>query len=275
MKIVETELKIGIEKPFDILHAADTHITLACEADGERKMKLAKRRAEVFPTAMQDLRDIERLCAETGLPLIHSGDLIDFTSVPNYEAGAEFIRKTDCFISVGNHEFSQYVGEAWEDDAYRAQTADKAAAMCGNDITFDSRVIGGVNFVAIDNGYYLFKRSQLEMLKKEVAKGMPVVLTFHDPLYERRLYDTMLGRGSECAYLVAVPEELMSSYSEHRFRQQKADEPTLEAVDYMAHEPSIKAILTGHIHFDYEGVFAGRIPQIVTGCGSVRRIHIS
>ena len=65
----------------------------------------------------------------------------------------------------------------------------------------------------------------------------------------------------------------MASYSEMRFIQQKADELTKETADYIRSFPQVKAILAGHLHFDYESLLGGRIPQLVTGLGTLRRIR--
>lgn len=83
------------------------------------------------------------------------------------ELAKDFAETIDCFFAAGNHEFSLYVGEAKEDAAYRAQSLDRVNAAFGNDIRFDSGIIGGVNFVAVDNFYYLFEEFQLEGLKNE------------------------------------------------------------------------------------------------------------
>ena len=37
MDILLDELKIGVEKPFTVLHASDTHLSLADERDDQRK----------------------------------------------------------------------------------------------------------------------------------------------------------------------------------------------------------------------------------------------
>ena len=76
-----------------------------------------------------------------------------------------------------------------------------------------------------------------------------------------------------CAYLMGVPEELMQGYPPDRYIQQKADEVTLEMMEYIAKEPLIKYILTGHQHFDFESVYAERVPQIVTGIETARVIE--
>jgi len=273
MNVIPTTLHIGVEKPFRVLHATDTHLVYADMRDGERKVALAENRKKEFPQAAEALAFAKRTVDELGVPLLHTGDLIDFVSVANLEAVKRFTDETDCFMAAGNHEFSLYIGEAKEDAAYRNQSLAAVQAAFKNDIRMASRVIGGVNFVALDNGYYLFEREQLDFLKDEVAKGLPVVLLFHNPLYEPVLYERMM-KTSDCAYLTAVPENLMQAYPENRFTQQLADEITRETVAYIRDEARIKAIITGHLHFNYEGIFGDRIPQVVTSCTDLRRIEI-
>ena len=42
---------------------------------------------------------------------------------------------------------------------------------------------------------------------------------------------------------------------------------------YIADEPPVKAILTGYRHYDYERIFAERIPQICTNCTTLRVVE--
>jgi 3',5'-cyclic AMP phosphodiesterase CpdA len=252
----------------------DTHLTYADLRDGERKVQLAQKRARWFPHAEEMLQLASEVSKSENVPILHTGDLIDFVSLANLEAVERFIAQNDCFFATGNHEFSLYVGEAKEDAAYRNQSLPAVQRVFKNDVRMASRVIGGVNFVALDNGYYLFESEQLAFLKNEVAKGLPVVLLLHNPLYEPKLHDLMMQHDS-CSYLVAVPEELMSGYSADRFEQQRADATTLETVEYIKNETQIKAIIAGHLHKDYEGVFADRIPQIVTSCTKLRMIEFT
>ena len=66
----------------------------------------------------------------------------------------------------------------------------------------------------------------------------------------------------------------MTGYDEYRYRQQKADEITLEATDFIRTCPLIKAIFAGHLHYDYEGMLTERLPQYVTGIGTNRIIEV-
>lgn len=272
MQILQTRVEIGLNNPVYVLHASDTHLTRADMRDGERKVRLAEDRIRGFRQAEEVLVKIGELSKKLKQPILHTGDLLDFVSVANLEAAKAFTEEHDLFMAAGNHEFSLYVGEAKEDAAYRNQSLWKVQACFKNDIRMSSRIIDGIKFVALDNSYYTFEPEQLEFLKQESKEGLPMVLLFHVPLYDSALYDNEMSH-SPCGYLVGVPEERMRCYTPDRYEQQLPDAVTLETLEYIANEPLIKAILTGHLHYNYEGTFAGRIPQIVTGCEDIRMVE--
>lgn len=274
MNILRTKINIGADKPFTVIHASDTHITLADERDGERKVKLAERRANCFPESDEMFENLIKLQNETGDFLVYTGDLIDFVSVLNLEKAKEFADKTDCFFAAGNHEFSLYVGEAKEDATYRNQSLRKVQETFNNDIRFSSRIVNGVNFVAVDNSYYFFEKYQLDALKKETEKGLPIVLCMHNPVYSEELYEYILNKDGrdKPAYLMAVPEEKMKHYSPDRYEQQKADEITYAAYDYILNERLMKTVLAGHVHCPFEYPVGNKM-QYGVGCTDVRIIE--
>lgn len=271
MEILHTEIKLGIGKPLRIIHASDTHLTFADERDGERKVRLAEQRKNHFLHAESAAQKIKQLHLETGAPVIYTGDLIDFVSEANLEAAKDFAESTDCFMTAGNHEFSLYVGEAKEDAAYRNQSLCRVQASFGNDIRFSSRLYNGVNFVGVDNSYYLFEKRQLDRLKEEVGKGFPVVLCMHNPVYSEELYEYLLDREGRDrpAYLMSVPKEKMKHYSPERYEQQKEDKITHEAYEYILSEKGIKSLLVGHVHCPFEFPLGDKM-QYGVGCTDVR-----
>ena len=272
MNIIHTTLHVGATAPFTAIHASDTHLTYADMRDGQRKVDLISWRLPGFPHAETALTELGALSKELNAPILHTGDLIDYVSLANLEAAKAFTDTHDLFMATGNHEFSLYVGEAKEDAAYRNQSLPAVQACFKNNIRMDSRVIGGVNFIALDNGYYTFEPEQFAFLKAEAEKGLPMVLMMHTPLYTPDFYERMMSY-CPCAYLAGVPEELMKCYPEDRYVQQLPDEVTLEMMDYIAREPLVKAILTGHNHANYETVYAGRVPQMMVGCVDARVIE--
>ncbi len=273
MKVLKNHIRIGIEKPFTVLHASDTHIAYADSRNDERKIKLAEQRANHFPEARENLEFIKNKAISENRTLIYTGDLIDFVSELNIERAKEFIDSVDIFMAAGNHEFSLYLGEEKEDEAYRNRSLPKIQSVFKNNIRFSSREINGVLFVAVDNSYYLIDEEQFDFLKAECSKGLPVILCMHTPLYTRELFDYMREGKSVPAYLMSVPEELMKDYSEDRFLQQKQDALTAEVFDFIVSSEAIKALITGHIHRDYVGLFNGKL-QIASDISTVREIYI-
>ena len=272
MRITRTTLDIGLSAPFTALHLSDTHVALADERDDERKRALAVSRSAYFNQPTGDNlalfeQQIDYACTH-GLPVLYTGDILDFVSFKNLEYAKAQLDRVDYFLCAGNHEYSQYVGEAFEDVAYRMQTYALVQAYFKNNLLCDSRVMGGINFVAMDDGYYRFDAGQLRRLKLEVSRGLPIVLLLHNPLHTQKLYDYAVNVDKQpCAYLTGTPEALMTGYSEDRRVQQKPDDDTLHFIDYVNHEPAIRAILAGHLHFDFEDALPSDIPQIVTGGG--------
>ena len=276
MKFIDSEIHVGAEKPFELLHFSDIHLTYADGRDDARKIALAKDRRGYFPDAQANLDSVIEDSRRTGAQLVSTGDLLDFVSWANIDAARKFTDEYDCFFAAGNHEYSLYVGEAWEDEAYRNQSLEKVQSAFKNDIRFAARIINGVNFVAIDNGYYLIDRRQLDALKAECAKGLPVILLMHVPLHTEYLRHMIMDEaGHPCAYLMGSPENVLATYDDHRCRQQRPDVVTREAYEYMTSEPAIKAILAGHIHGDhFEDKITGSLTQYTVGTCTARRIII-
>lgn len=270
MSVIETKINIGIAEPVSVIHITDTHIAYADERETERKLALSARRLKAFSLAEDTLSLASEISKTENIPIVHTGDLLDFVSFANIERAKKFIDENDCFMAAGNHEFSHYHGEAKEDAAYRNQSLDKVQSAFKNNIRMASRIIGGVNFVALDDGYYLFEKEQIDFLKKETEKGLPIVLLLHCPLFDKDLYDTEM-KNSPCGYVVGAPVELMECYPPDRFEQQLADDLTLNAIEFIANESLIKAIIAGHMHYNYEGFFRNK-PQILTSCTDVRII---
>ena len=276
MKFIDTTIEVGADRPFELLHFSDIHLTYADERDDGRKIELAESRRQYFPDAQENLDAVTADARRTGAMLVSTGDLLDFVSHANVDAAKRFTDENDCFFAAGNHEFSLYVGEEWEDEAYRNRSLGFVQSAFKNDIRFSARVVNGVNLVAIDNGYYLVDRAQLDALKAECAKGMPVILLMHCPLHTEYLrHELMDVDGQPCAYLMGSPEDVLATYSDHRRRQQSPDDITREAYEYMISEPAIKAILAGHIHGDhFEDDITDRLTQYTVGTSTARRVTV-
>ena len=274
MTIREITIPVGAKAPFSVLHTSDNHICLADERDNERKRKLAEDRSKVFSKGspgswLERTEEIFAYAKEHQLPIFHTGDLIDFVSEANLDYARNLLKDADVFVAAGNHEFSQYVGEAWEDEAYKAQSFERVKAAFPGDFWFQTRMINGVKFIALENGYYYVTKEQLRLFKEATAEDVPTVLLVHNPLYSADTFRKYKeGRPvSEPAYLFGCPEDLMWEWEEHRRLQQRPNEVTKEFMSYCESLPCLKAVLAGHMHEYIASVLDSGIPQYVAGAG--------
>ena len=271
MELIKTRIEIGLEKPLHFLHITDSHLCLADSRDDLRKQELARRRYAEFggdsvPQALDEQLDY---AVSHGLKVLYTGDIIDFVSWQNLEYAQRQLNRVDYFMAAGNHEFSLYVGEAKEDVPYKMQSFDRVQRYFKNPLLFAGRVMGGVNFVAVDDGYYRFDKEQLAGLRAEIAKGLPIVLMLHNPLHTDELYRQMrqIPMGRQCAYLTGTSLDMMSDYPPDRLEQQRPDEDTMAFIRAVEQEPLIKAVIAGHLHHSFENRLPGGIMQYVTGGG--------
>lgn len=114
------------------------------------------------------------------------GDIVSFPS----EAGVEYVKRRldesglNWMYVSGNHDW-HYEGLPGTEMALRAEWTEKRLAPLyrGADPMMASRVVKGVRFVFIDNSLYEILPKQLAFWKSEAAKGEPVALMMHIPLY--------------------------------------------------------------------------------------------
>ena len=280
MDIKRINLDLGLPEPLKILHVSDSHFCLADERDGRRKIDLAAIRLKYeLGASMVELDfDEQRLKFERNLDelfsygkancdvIVHTGDFIDFRSEPNLEIMREKLHAADAFYTPGSHEFSLYLGEAVEDDAYKMQSWDRVAAAAPNALDFAVRIVKGVRFIAIDNSYYRFTGKQFAALEAELRTAMPTVVCVHTPLFEEELFrrrsaDNGLGY---CA-LVAAPDRHLPNYPEAQTEIQKPDAATREVYRLIDGSQQIRAILAGHLHDFYCTTMPGGAVQICVG----------
>ena len=112
--------------------------------------------------------------------------------------------------------------------------------------------------VSVDNSAYKFARAAYmglkDSLEKAKAENKPVILMLHIPMHTEDMHPLVeenwpgsgglcIGEGGTC----------------------NMDEYTINACNLITAEDSpIAAIFAGHVHFSYETMVAGRIPQYVT-----------
>ena len=278
IKIKTIEIDAGAEKEFSVLHISDSHLALADERNDERKVKLSAKRTKIFGNSYAVIEAQRNFAKENDLTIVHTGDLIDFVSEANIECAAKLFSEGTWIVCAGNHEYSLYVGEAREDAAYRAQSYDKLQRVYPNDLTFYSRVVNGINFVTLDNGYYKFSKEQFAKMKTEVKRGLPIIMLCHNPLYTPELCELIQkGNKSKAAGLVGAPHYVTEAYShkerpageewKNRNVQQRADKTTLKFCKWLKKQRLLNGVLCGHIHINSATQFSPTAKQYSTRAG--------
>lgn len=278
-EVRKLHIKVGARKPFSALHIADSHLTRVDARENERKHALSASRVQHFLQGEAYFSAALRYARQNNLLLLHSGDVIDFVSEANLDYVAEQLLTVKAFVSAGNHEYSQYVGEAKEDEAYKAQSYACVQEAYPNDLRMASQVVHGVNFISLDDVYYHVTKEQYQWMKKQVERGLPIVLVCHVPFYtEKHCQQNLRENNGLAAYMTGVPEDITKTFQanpslpeEEQWRnrsvQQKADIPTLEFIAWLKQQPLLKAILAGHCHAFYEERFSPTAVQYTVGAG--------
>lgn len=259
-------LKVGATSPFSVLHISDTHLTTAYLHESAAKQYLAKvRRSEFGGRQEEALRD-SLAWAKTHVDyVIHTGDLIDFQSQANYDLVKKYF-DGNILGTMGNHEYSP---EMWltdpapsNNEAWKERYRGELSTVYPFDLTFASKIINGVNFVMMDDVFGTVTTEQVTLFRKEVAKGLPIVLCLHIPFYTDNIaiaHSHYWVKGGGPFRSAQIPDPTGDRKS------QKSDATTRDFIDYLKDEQLLKAILAGHLHVNIQDRFSPTAMEYVVG----------
>lgn len=268
MRLTRRTVQVGLTKPFSVVHVSDSHIVRVSAVDlgvmDEKAVAWYESRRKAFPNGIMGLAAAVSYAKNESLPLFHTGDLIDFASRASHSGIRQDMDGTDWFFSCGNHEYQGWNGGvpaiACGSSKEARETGRKAyEKFVPNSIPVASRVIGGVNFVQYDNGGFsdYLAPQQFEFVKREFAKGMPVVLLCHMPFWSEAIGEEILR-----THKGLTKDRINTGYVQGR-----PDKPNwggrLEMTEWLRKQPQLKAILCGHLHYDFTDVFSPTANQYV------------
>lgn len=266
-------LPVGLKKKLHCLHISDTHLLFSDGRDCQMKYNIALRRwgEFVYTNIGRNVTYFldALICAkENDLILLHTGDLIDFYSPANLEAAERLLKLADVnyFMCAGNHEYTNYSGQYPEAPEEIATARREAPKIFTNRLDFASKIVGGVNFIAIDNSSGFFPEESFEFLAAEAAKGFPMILLIHIPIYTDGLLAMLRNEEKvEDFSLCAIPPDLPLSTGKYA----STNAITLQFIQRLKTEPLLKAVLAGHVHThrNYADELSPGLPQFVVGGG--------
>lgn len=273
LSIEKTTLDIGLGKPVKFLHLTDTHIARDSEKENGR--------AAVFDTTDEQIEqyflEAVEYAKENNLTIVHTGDLVDYITKENLEFLDENLKDVDYILAPGSHDFAHLIpGHQeyfdWraagfsENDVHKAEQIKTIAPHVNNNMYFASKIIEGVNFVTIDNSYLKITDGQLDLLKAEVAKGLPVVVAMHIPIHTQTMQKMgLMPRENLCATAEAQKEHALENNRPDLAENIRIfTESTWRTIEYIKSEPLIKVVLAGHRHRNVEDELSDGKYQIVT-----------
>ena len=195
--LTHTKLHVGLEKPVKILHITDIHLTYADDKDIPYHQRLMEKRFQVFfeeggcppQTPKEYLEEAIALAKKENALLICTGDAIDIHTHGNLSVWKEITANTDMMFSPGGHEHQRRCVRTMEEEYPYFETIRPKLEneFSEYDLYLESRVIGGINIITADNSMDYFPKKTVDAFKKELEKGLPVIVFFHDYLWDEFL----------------------------------------------------------------------------------------
>ena len=265
VKFSPLKIEVGAKKPFRAVHCSDSHMAFMTVNDLVGGMKsdleMYDYRLKEMANGVPSLAACVLKARRENLPLFHTGDLYDYESeAAHFMASDAFGGLADYVYAPGNHEYHGHWGPGISGAAV-AVSRGRLEKDVGQPVSVSSLVLNGVNFVAFDNGGLSFgkEKEQFAAIRKEFARGLPVVLLCHLPLYTKELYADFTEAKGVRAGEKPIKKETMPWIL---CGMHAAEKPLL---GYLAKQPLLKAVLCGHLHREYRFAFTDKVFQYVAG----------
>jgi len=257
----------GLSRPVRIAHITDMHIGKFSDNDpGVAEMR--GRMDHLCDKWGRDFEDhLEKILGhawEQNVDAIFAtGDIMDFPSPDSIHFVQSLFQRSPCpvFFISGNHDWN-FPGQHPCDNTLRAAQLPLAAPLFldGAAVGFDARQIGGLQILTVDNSTYQIDAAQLAFAQKHLGpESPPTVLLVHIPVTQLLLRErTIAFWGQPILMGDVMPAEIR--------RQWNVETPTPETAEFISllrATPNLRAIFTGHVHFQHEEPFTPAAAQYV------------
>ena len=267
LKITHHEIDLGLRHAFKAFHFSDTHLNFFDAVDfaavsDKKKLHYHKRWGR-FPQALQSYYASVDYAMMRRMPMLHTGDLIDFINDGNERVLRHNMKGLDLHYAIGNHEYQDRGPEHYTNDPEGVRR--RLRPYMPNDLTVASRILGGANFVSFDNAFNNLREETIAGVKKEFEKGLPVVLMCHIPPTYTMLFREN-SRKNRLKTLLAMGGS--GKLEDIKFPGDPADrhdERTKAFYNWLRARKDLKAILCGHAHWSQVDDFSDTAKMYVAG----------
>ena len=243
-----TNLKLpydGLVEPVRFFVIGDTHYGYHdgrddAYADNYRRMAGGKTKPGALASALKRAREFK---ADIVLLV---GDNISFPTYANIETLQRELDESgvDWLYTAGNHDW-HFEGMPGSDIDQRRDWIGKRLGRFyrGENPLCHSKVVKGVRFVIIDNSVYHILPEQLEFWKREAAKGDPIALFMHIPLWVDGWGLFTCG----CPTWGAETDPYWKIERREKWAVRQAEE-SFEFREAVLSTPNLVGVFTGHEH---------------------------
>lgn len=271
MKKIENEtLKIkGLKNEYTFIHISDAHLSYTKEDAPEEEKEMCKEHTLEWSrngkTPLEAFDDVvDYVNTEKPDALFMTGDCVDYASKNNSAYLKEQIEKmnTEVLYVYGNHESVNYADKTKDHKYYYPLYND---LMEGNP-SYRLKDYGDLLVCVIDDADKKITKEQIDFLKEQIEKNLPIILLIHIPVSTDTLKEPV-----ECKW----GEGAMSYFA------LDGDNPIDTTVEFCelinAKDNNIAAVFAGHIHTPYKGKLKNGTTMYVAGTaygGYARKIKV-
>ncbi len=272
---METTITIpGLTNEYTFLHVTDLHMCAMVPEDEplvKSRYEVAQQREAAF--TVDGMKSADRLPYFMSYAqhiqadkILMTGDIIDFPSKTNLELLKQAIAgsKIPTSYILGNHDWvyaDLQMGEGTR-DMYGPKFLDISD---GNiDMHYDE--YEDLIVLAIDNSTDRISSEQLALTEELMAKGKPMLIMMHVPMYSPTLSEDVKKAWSD-RDITLGGEGIVHDSNADAF---------IEMIS--AENSPVEGLIVGHVHFDHEDLVGGSVKQYITGAayeGDCRVIRVT
>lgn len=252
MQFTETvSVKIpGLTKSYTFLHLSDAHVAYAAPGASDAAKELAAKQTKAWMHGdIPPVNVFENVLAEAkdaGIDaILMAGDCIDYYSADN----AAYMREhlpvcgTEILYAAGNHEYGSYTAEAVD----RAEASAALAPVMFGTPDFWVRDFGEFLVIGVDDSTQHVRPEQVEKMKEQIARGLPILLLMHIPLRTPAIEPSVMKKWGT-TFMIGTDED---------------PDSTKEFCELVKSAENVAAVFAGHIHYEHTGEFApGRMQYV-------------
>lgn len=247
----------GLTETVRMLHITDSHIGLVDGRETPECLAAVSGRVTasdgILAAMMTEANGLDLdLVAWTG----------DTTQIPSY-ASVDFLVANVQKVTVpvlytlGNHdwEFPSVCGGPEEGVA-------RLEPLHHGNSSHDRHVIGGIQFLMLNDSEYQINDEQLAFVKQYLANGLPTVVLMHIPISIATLRDATLDKWEG---IVPIKYLLLNDPDDEGMTKPS----TAEFVRTLVASDNLVAVFCGHLHIDHVDAISPRAVQYVTNGGNI------